>query len=95
MADMNVVVLRPIIPLNPVRWLVRRARVYLAVMAVVGAGFFFVAGWLGAPLEGEGGSRLMQTAFTTVMLIVGWVLALAGSRAVKDHDGVRHPDAGS
>ena len=36
---------RSLFPLKPLRWLWARAKLYLSVILVCVAGFFFVAGW--------------------------------------------------
>lgn len=82
-ADMNVTaVRRPLLPKHPGAWFAKRARVYLAILGCVVAGFFFVAGWMATPAESSGlrGIGVWQTVVAAAALVFAWFRARWGGR---------------
>ena len=72
-ADMNVIPVRQsVFPEHPGAWAWSRAKVYLAVVAFVVVGFFFVASWMAAPGDSAAFGRWDWTRWVDVP--IAWLV---------------------
>jgi membrane protein implicated in regulation of membrane protease activity len=85
------------LPPEPAKWFWMRVKLYLAILAAVVAGFFFVAGWYAAPMEGHESrvSSLFDCLRSLVSLAVLVIAVLAARHEKRKLEIENHHPTGS
>lgn len=72
------------LPSEPAKWFWTRVKLYVAILAAVVAGFFFVAGWYAAPMKGH---ESLVDWIRTIWSLAGSLAAAVLSGLAARHEG--------